>query len=103
MKIAVLVGGVGGARFLHGVVSAYPEAKISAVVNTGSDVTVHGLRICPDLDRAMYLLGGVVDFKHPHVGGSATRAVQAELVQYGSDAAWYPISDHEIATNLIRT
>jgi len=103
MKIAVLVGGTGGARFLHGVVTAFPQADISAIVNTSNDVTVHGLRVCPDLDTAMYLLGGAVDFKHPNTHPDATQTVQAELSRYGAEASWYPLADREIATNLIRT
>ncbi|HZB51010.1 MAG TPA: 2-phospho-L-lactate transferase CofD family protein, partial [Mycobacteriales bacterium] len=47
MQIVVLAGGTGGARFLRGVRWAAPEAEITAVVNTGDDVTMHGLRICP--------------------------------------------------------
>ena len=61
MKIAVLAGGIGGARFLRGVRAACPDDDITAVVNTGDDVTLHGLRICPDLDSVMYTLGGVHD------------------------------------------
>ena len=61
VEIVVLAGGVGGARFLSGVRAAAPGARITAVVNTGDDVTLHGLRICPDLDTVMYTLGGGID------------------------------------------
>ncbi|HEY2165684.1 MAG TPA: 2-phospho-L-lactate transferase CofD family protein, partial [Jatrophihabitantaceae bacterium] len=50
MRIAVLAGGIGGAKFLRGVRAAVPQDEITAIVNTGDDVTLHGLRICPDLD-----------------------------------------------------
>ena len=53
VKIVVLAGGVGGARFLRGVRQAYAESQITAIVNTGDDVTLHGLRICPDLDTVV--------------------------------------------------
>ena len=61
MKVTVLVGGVGGARFLLGVKAALglpavgpgsddAQHQVTAVVNVGDDVWLHGLRICPDLD-----------------------------------------------------
>jgi len=50
VRITVLAGGIGGSRFLRGVKAAYPDAEITAIVNTGDDITLHGLRVCPDLD-----------------------------------------------------
>ena len=61
VRITVLAGGIGGARFLRGVRAACPDDEITAIVNTGDDVTLHGLRITPDLDSCMYTLGGVHD------------------------------------------
>ncbi|MFC0451562.1 2-phospho-L-lactate transferase CofD family protein, partial [Rhodococcus jostii] len=72
MNVTVLVGGVGGARFLQGVrrllgadtpgrVGADSGHGITAVVNVGDDVWMHGLRICPDLDTCMYTLGGGIE------------------------------------------
>src|SRR5262249_42708089 len=59
MRIVVMAGGIGGARFLQGVRAfAGTGAEVTAVVNVGDDVTLHGLRICPDLDSVMYTLGG---------------------------------------------
>ena len=61
VEIVVLAGGVGGARFLTGLRDAAPPGSVTAVVNTGDDVTMHGLRICPDLETVMYTLGGGID------------------------------------------
>jgi len=72
VKVTVLVGGVGGARFLLGVKAALglpavgpgpdePEHDVTAVVNVGDDVWMHGLRITPDLDSCLYTLGGGID------------------------------------------
>ena len=58
MRITALAGGVGGARFLRGLISAAPDADITVIGNVGDDMTMHGLRICPDLDTVMYTLGG---------------------------------------------
>ncbi|HTL41379.1 MAG TPA: 2-phospho-L-lactate transferase CofD family protein, partial [Pseudolysinimonas sp.] len=63
MNVTVLAGGVGGARFLLGVRAALrdTDAAIRAVVNTGDDMWLAGLRITPDLDSIMYALAGVND------------------------------------------
>ena len=58
MRVVALAGGVGGARFLRGLVKAAPSADVTVIGNTGDDITLHGLRICPDLDTVMYTLGG---------------------------------------------
>src|SRR6185436_14132005 len=62
-SIVALSGGVGGSRFTRGLRAAAPEARLTAVVNTGDDVTLHGLRISPDIDTVLYALSGVVDEK----------------------------------------
>ena len=59
MKIAVLSGGVGGARFLRGVVDAVDPAGVTAIVNVGDDVEVLGLAVSPDLDSVVYALPGL--------------------------------------------
>ena len=58
VQIVILAGGVGGSRFIGGACTAFPDADITVVGNTGDDITLHGLRICPDLDTVMYTLGG---------------------------------------------
>jgi LPPG:FO 2-phospho-L-lactate transferase len=58
MRITVLAGGVGGARFLRGLKAAAPDAEITVVGNTGDDIDLFGLHVSPDLDTVMYTLGG---------------------------------------------
>jgi len=103
VQIVVLAGGTGGARFLRGVRAAAPGAEITAVVNTGDDVTLHGLRICPDLDTVVYTLGGGIDEERGwgRVGESWT--VKQELAAYGADPDWFGLGDRDLATHLIRT
>src|ERR1700739_2831969 len=60
MRIAVLAGGVGAARFIRGLKQAAPDADITVVGNTGDDITLFGLRVCPGLDTVMYTVGGGV-------------------------------------------
>jgi LPPG:FO 2-phospho-L-lactate transferase len=103
VKIAVLVGGVGGARFLVGVRAAHPDAEITAVVNVGDDIWLHGLRICPDLDTCMYTLGGGIDPERGWGHADETWSVRDELAAYGADPDWFGLGDKDTATHLVRT
>lgn len=103
MRITVLAGGVGGAKFLRGVRAACPGDEITAVVNTGDDVTLHGLRICPDLDSVMYALGGVNDTARGWGREGETWRIAEEFAAYGAEPSWFALGDLDIATHLVRT
>jgi LPPG:FO 2-phospho-L-lactate transferase len=113
VKIAVLVGGVGGARFLLGVQHllglgqfARPEAsghQLSAVVNIGDDAWIHGVRVCPDLDTCMYTLGGGVDPERGWGHRNETWHAKEELARYGVQPDWFGLGDRDLATHLVRT
>ncbi|HEY4420541.1 MAG TPA: 2-phospho-L-lactate transferase [Pseudonocardia sp.] len=112
MRVTVLVGGVGGARFLLGVKAALglpavgpgdSEHEVTAVVNVGDDVWMHGLRICPDLDTCMYTLGGGIDQERGWGRAGETWAVRDELAAYDADPSWFGLGDRDIATHLVRT
>ncbi|TFV59614.1 2-phospho-L-lactate transferase [Geodermatophilus sp. DF01-2] len=103
MHIVVLAGGVGGARFLAGLRGAVPDARLTAVVNTGDDVTMHGLRICPDLDTVMYTLGGGIDPERGWGRAAETWTVKEELAAYGAEPTWFGLGDRDLATHLVRT
>src|ERR1700709_2175707 len=87
VQIVVLAGGTGGARFLRGVRAAAPEAEITAIVNTGDDVTLHGMRICPDLDTVMYTLGGGIDEERGWGRRDETFHLREELQAYDVPSA----------------
>lgn len=114
MKITVLVGGVGGARFLLGVQQllglgrfALPGSaaahELTAVVNIGDDAWMHGVRICPDLDTCMYTLGGGVDEDRGWGHRDETWHAMAELARYGVQPDWFSLGDRDLATHLVRT
>jgi len=105
-RITVLAGGVGGARFLRGVKAAtrgQRETEITVIGNTGDDITMFGLRICPDLDTVMYTLGGGVHEAQGWGRPEETFAVQHELAEYGAQPQWFHLGDRDIATHLMRT
>lgn len=103
MRIVIVAGGVGGARFLLGVRAAAPDADITAVVNTGDDVTLHGLRICPDLDSVMYTLGDGIDPVRGWGRRDESWVVKDELAAYGAEPTWFGLGDRDLATHLVRT
>lgn len=100
--IAALAGGVGAARLLAGMVQIADPAGISAIVNTGDDIELHGLHVSPDLDTVTYTLAGVVD---PTTGwglaGESWQAMDA-LDRYGGQT-WFRLGDRDLATHMFRT
>ncbi len=102
VHIVVLAGGVGGARFLAGLRAAAPGARLTAVVNTVDDVTMHGLRICPDLDTVMYTLGGGIDEQRGWGRRDETFHAKEELTAYDVPTAWFGLGDRDLATHLVR-
>lgn len=103
VSIAVLVGGVGGARFLQGVRELLPDASLTAIVNVGDDIWMHDLRICPDLDTCMYTLGGGIDTERGWGHAGETWHAKEELAAYGAKPDWFGLGDRDIATHLIRS
>ncbi|GAB1645173.1 2-phospho-L-lactate transferase [Krasilnikovia sp. MM14-A1259] len=105
MRIVVLTGGIGGARFLVGVRAHAREigAEVTAVVNVGDDVRLHGLQICPDLDSVMYTLGGAAEPERGWGRTGETWVVKDELAKYGAEPSWFGLGDKDTATHLVRT
>jgi LPPG:FO 2-phospho-L-lactate transferase len=107
VQITVLAGGIGGSRFLVGlrraVADLVPDARITVIGNTGDDIWVHGLRVCPDLDTVMYTLGGGISAERGWGREDETFTVREELATYGVEPTWFGLGDRDIATHLIRT
>ena len=107
MRVTTLAGGVGGARFLQGlrdaVAAGAEPVELTAVVNTADDVTMHGLRITPDLDSVMYTLAGAVHEEQGWGRRDETFAVAGELAAYGAEPSWFTLGDRDIGTHLVRT
>lgn len=100
--ISVLAGGVGAARMLAGLRQVVDPSTITAIVNVGDDVDLHGLHVSPDLDTCTYTLAGAIN---PETGwglaGETWNAMDA-LERYGG-LTWFRLGDRDLATHLYRT
>ena len=114
VKVTVLVGGIGGARFLLGVQrllglgqfggpAGDSEHRVTAVVNVGDDAWMYGVRICPDLDTCMYTLGGGIDPERGWGHRDETWHAKEELAAYGVQPDWFGLGDRDLATHLVRS
>jgi LPPG:FO 2-phospho-L-lactate transferase len=110
-RIVALAGGIGGARFLRGLLSALDDddraqsirSEVTVIGNTGDDITLFGLRICPDLDTVMYTLGGGINEEQGWGRSGETFAVKDELIAYEATPQWFGLGDRDIATHILRT
>jgi LPPG:FO 2-phospho-L-lactate transferase len=111
VRVTVLSGGIGGARFLMGLRALGHD--ITVIGNTGDDITLLGLRICPDLDTVMYTLGGGISAERGWGREDESFRVRDELARYaetlgGNDVAdvvpsWFGLGDLDLATHLLRS
>ncbi|MBO0786662.1 MAG: 2-phospho-L-lactate transferase [Actinobacteria bacterium] len=103
MRITLLAGGVGAARFLRGLIAEAPGAQITVIGNTADDITLFGLHVCPDLDTVMYTLGGGISEEQGWGRDGDTYTVLSELAAYGAGPDWFRLGDRDIATHIHRT
>ncbi|MGW9025722.1 2-phospho-L-lactate transferase [Streptomyces sp. NPDC055722] len=103
MRIVVLAGGIGGARFLRGLKRAVPDADVTVIGNTGDDIHLFGLKVCPDLDTVMYTLGGGINEEQGWGRADETFHLKEELAAYGVGPEWFGLGDRDFATHIVRT
>ncbi|MEZ0093469.1 2-phospho-L-lactate transferase [Streptacidiphilus sp. EB129] len=104
MRIVVLAGGIGGARFLRGLKQAVgPEGEITVIGNTGDDIHLFGLKVCPDLDTVMYTLGGGIHEEQGWGRADESFSIKAEMKEYGVGPEWFGLGDRDFATHIVRT
>jgi LPPG:FO 2-phospho-L-lactate transferase len=110
--LTVLSGGMGGARFLQGLLHGLAEgrlpgvaadAEVTVIANTADDLWVHGLKVCPDLDTVMYTLGDGIDPERGWGRRDETWSVKTELAAYAVEPTWFGLGDRDVATHLVRT
>ncbi|MBA3653238.1 MAG: 2-phospho-L-lactate transferase [Actinobacteria bacterium] len=100
--ITALAGGVGAARMLRGLLAVAAPGDVTAIVNTGDDVVLHGLHVSPDLDTVTYTLAGAIDPERGWgLAGESWAAMEA-LERYGGNT-WFRLGDRDLATHMYRT
>lgn len=102
MKIVALSGGVGGARFLRGLVRATDPADVTVIGNVGDDVEVLGMHVSPDLDSILYALGGVADDERGWGRAGETWIAFEEAGRLGGES-WFQLGDRDLGLHLVRT
>jgi len=102
MRITALAGGIGASKFLLGLSSVMPAENITIIANTGDDLELLGLRICPDIDTVTYTLAGAVNEETGWGLAGDTFECLRLLARYG-EAAWFNLGDRDIATHIFRT
>jgi LPPG:FO 2-phospho-L-lactate transferase len=102
VNVAVLTGGVGGARFLKGLISVIDPGNVSIVGNVADDIEVLGLHVSPDLDSVLYTLAGVADEERGWGrAGETWNALRTAGELGGED--WFRLGDRDIGLHLVRT
>jgi LPPG:FO 2-phospho-L-lactate transferase len=101
VTVALLAGGVGGAKLAHGAQAAI-GAELSVVVNTADDVERHGLLVSPDHDTVLYTLAGLDDREQGWGIRGETYAAAEQLATYGEET-WFRLGDRDLAAHIVRT
>ncbi|MGZ6339622.1 MAG: 2-phospho-L-lactate transferase [Candidatus Limnocylindrales bacterium] len=101
MRVVALAGGVGGAKLAHGLQRVLAPGELSVIVNTGDDLEVHGLVVCPDHDTVLYTLAQIANTETGWGVAAETWTVMEQLARLG-EATWFGLGDRDIATHLYR-
>ncbi len=102
MHVTALAGGVGGAKLLVGLQRVLDPGDLTAVVNTGDDADIYGVRVCPDVDIVTYWLAGIADTEQGFGIAGDSHTVVGTLERLGT-SAWFRLGDRDLATCLHRT
>jgi LPPG:FO 2-phospho-L-lactate transferase len=102
VKVALLSGGGGGARFARGLDATLAPGELSVVGNSGDDVEVLGLHVSPDLDSLLYTLGGLIDDERGWGRSGETWNALESAVEWGGEG-WFRLGDRDLGLHLVRT
>jgi LPPG:FO 2-phospho-L-lactate transferase len=102
VKVVVFSGGVGGARFVQGLVAAVEPSDVTVIGNVGDDVEVLGLHVSPDLDSILYALAGLNDEKRGWGRADETWRALETVAELGGEN-WFQLGDLDLGLHLVRT
>ena len=102
MRVALLAGGFGGARFAQALAETVGEENLTVVGNVGDDVEVLGLHVSPDLDSVLYTLAGVFDSERGWGRKDETWNALETAAELG-DEQWFTLGDRDVGLHLIRS
>ena len=102
MTVALLSGGVGGARFALGLVDLLAPGELTIVGNVGDDVEILGLHVSPDLDSLLYTLSGLSDEERGWGRAGETWNALAAAGAWGGED-WFRLGDLDVGLHLVRT
>ncbi len=101
--VVVLSGGVGGARFVRGLVDLVSPGEVTVIGNVGDDADVLGLHVSPDLDSLLYTLAGVHDEQRGWGRRRESWNALGTAKELGDDETWFKLGDRDIGLHLVRT
>jgi LPPG:FO 2-phospho-L-lactate transferase len=102
VRVAVLSGGVGGAKFVRALVETLGGANVTAIVNVGDDLDVLGLHVSPDLDSVLYALAGLGDEQRGWGRAGETWNALETVSALGGEN-WFSLGDRDLGLHLVRT
>jgi len=102
VNLVVLSGGVGGARFVRGVVDVVDPARVTVVGNVGDDLEVLGMHVSPDLDSILYALADLNDERRGWGRADETWNALDTVASLGGES-WFRLGDRDLGLHLIRT
>jgi LPPG:FO 2-phospho-L-lactate transferase len=101
VNVAVLSGGVGGARFVQGLLDAIDPAGVTVIANVGDDLEVFGLHVSPDVDTLLYTLGGESDEERGWGRRNETWNALHSAADLGAET-WFQLGDRDLGLHLAR-
>jgi len=102
VKVVLLSGGGGGARFAHGLHDALEPGEFTVIGNVGDDVEILGLNVSPDLDSLLYALAGLIDGKRGWGRAGETWNALESAGSWGGES-WFRLGDLDLGLHLVRT
>ena len=102
MRVVLLSGGGGGARFARGLASVLGPGELTVIGKVADDLVILGLNLSPYLDCHLYTLGGLIDAARGWGrAGESWNALESAGGWGGAD--WFRLGDRDIGLHLVRT